>query len=97
VDVSSNSCNIDNIGLRKTNNKEQTLQLISIKTLLMNRDEVPPSHIYFSLLMEEWIMITFVMKNCLLDLFVVLDLDLCPIPQIFPGFAYFKKRSISIT
>jgi hypothetical protein len=26
-----------------------------------------------------------------------LDLDLCPIPQIFPGFAYFKKRSISIT
>jgi hypothetical protein len=29
--------------------------------------------------MEEWIMMTFVMKICLLDLFVVLDLDLEPI------------------
>jgi hypothetical protein len=50
-----------------------------MKTLLMNRDEVSPSHIYFSLLTDEWIMMTFVMKNCLLDLFVVLDLDLEPI------------------
>jgi hypothetical protein len=28
---------------------------------------------------EEWPILTFVMENCLLDLFVVLDLDLEPI------------------
>ena len=40
----------------------------------MNRDDGPP----FSSKVEEWFMMTFVMENCLLDLFVVLDLDLEP-------------------
>ena len=31
---------------------------------------------FFSSKVEEWLMMTFVMENCLLDLFVVLDLDL---------------------
>jgi hypothetical protein len=41
----------------------------------MNRDDGPPP---FSSKVEEWFMMTFVMENCLLDLFVVLDLDLEP-------------------
>jgi hypothetical protein len=46
----------------------------------MNRDEdPPPPNIFFSRNVEEWIMITVVMKNCLLDQFVVFDLDLEPI------------------
>ena len=43
----------------------------SVKILLMNRDEDLP---FFKL--EECLMITFVVQNCLLDLFVVLTLDL---------------------
>ena len=42
----------------------------------MNRDEDPP---LFSSIVEEWFMMTSVMDNCLLELFVVLDLDLGPI------------------
>ena len=61
----------------------------------MNRDEVPPSHIYFSLLMEEWIMMTFVMKNCLLDLFVVLDLDLEPI-WIDNSWGFFVSQKLEL-
>jgi hypothetical protein len=34
---------------------------------------------FFSSKVEEWLMMTFVMENCLLDLFVVLDLDLEPV------------------
>jgi hypothetical protein len=37
----------------------------------MNRDEDPT----FTSKVEEWLMMTFVMDNRLLDLFVVLDLD----------------------
>ena len=44
----------------------------------MNREEdFPP--LFFSSKVEEWSMMTFVMENCLLDLFVVLNLDLEPI------------------
>ena len=43
----------------------------------MNRDENPPP--LFSSKVEEWLMMTFVMENNLLDLFVVFDLDLEPI------------------
>jgi hypothetical protein len=32
----------------------------------------------FSSKVEKWLMMTFVMENCLLDLFVVFDLDLEP-------------------
>ena len=39
----------------------------------MNRDEDPP---YLTSKVEEWLMMTFVLENCLLDLFVVLDLNL---------------------
>jgi hypothetical protein len=38
---------------------------------------LPP--LFFSSKVEEWSMMTFVMENCLLDLFVVLNLDLEPI------------------
>ena len=41
----------------------------------MNRDEDPPFFGGGGLNVEEWLMMTFVMENCLLDLFVVLDLD----------------------
>ena len=34
---------------------------------------------FFSSKVEEWLMMTFVMENCLLDLFVVLNLDLEPV------------------
>jgi hypothetical protein len=40
----------------------------------MNRDEDPPP--FSTSKVEEWLMMTFVLENCLLDLFVVLDLDL---------------------
>jgi len=41
----------------------------------MNRDEdLPP--FFFTSKVEEWLMMTFVLENCLLKLFVVLDLDL---------------------
>jgi hypothetical protein len=43
----------------------------------MNRDEDPPP--LFRSKVEEWLMMTFVMENSLLDLFVVFDLDLEPI------------------
>ena len=39
----------------------------------MNRDEDLP---FLTSKVEEWLMMTFVLENCLLDLFVVLDLDL---------------------
>ena len=45
----------------------------------MNRDEEPRPSFIFSSKVEERLMMTFVMENCLLDLFVVLDLDLEPI------------------
>ena len=41
----------------------------------MNRDEDPPSFFLTSKL-EKWLIMKFVLENCLLDLFVVLDLDL---------------------
>jgi hypothetical protein len=41
----------------------------------MNRDEEPPPPFLTSKL-EEWLMMKCVLENCLLDLFVVLDLDL---------------------
>ena len=41
----------------------------------MNRDEDSPPPFLTSQL-EEWLMMKFVLENCLLDLFVVLDLDL---------------------
>ena len=40
----------------------------------MNRDRGPPP--FLTSKVEEWLMMTFVLENCLLDLFVVLDLDL---------------------
>jgi hypothetical protein len=40
----------------------------------MNRDRGPPP--FLTSKVEEWLMMTFVLDNCLLDLFVVLDLDL---------------------
>ena len=39
----------------------------------MNRDEDLP---FLTSKVEEWLMMTFVLENCLLYLFVVLDLDL---------------------
>jgi hypothetical protein len=39
----------------------------------MNRAEDPP---FFSSIVEEWLMMTSVMENCILELFVALDLDL---------------------
>jgi hypothetical protein len=42
----------------------------------MNRAEDPP---FFSSIVEEWLMMTSVMENCILELFVALDLDLEPI------------------
>jgi hypothetical protein len=44
----------------------------------MNRDEDPPPFFLTSKL-EEWLIMKFVLENCLLDLFVVLYLDLGPI------------------
>jgi hypothetical protein len=44
----------------------------------MNSDELPPP-IFISSKVEEWLMMILVMGNCLLDLFVVFDLDLEPI------------------
>jgi len=41
----------------------------------MNRDE-DPHPLFLTSNVEEWLMMTFVLENCLLDLFVVLDLDL---------------------
>jgi hypothetical protein len=41
----------------------------------MNRDEDSPPPLLTSKL-EEWLMMKFALENCLLDLFVVLDLDL---------------------
>ena len=41
----------------------------------MNSDEDPPPFFLTSKL-EEWLMMKFVLENCLLDLIVVLDLDL---------------------
>jgi hypothetical protein len=40
----------------------------------MDRDEDPSP--FLTSKVEEWLMMTFVLENCLLDLFVVLDLDL---------------------
>jgi hypothetical protein len=40
----------------------------------MNRDRGPP--FFLTSKVEEWLMMTFVLDNCLLDVFVVLDLDL---------------------
>ena len=40
----------------------------------MNRDEDPSP--FLTSKVEEWLMMTFVLDNCLLDLFVVLDLNL---------------------
>ena len=42
---------------------------------IMNRDEDPPPF-FLTSKVEEWLMMTFVLDNCLLDVFVVLDLDL---------------------
>ena len=45
----------------------------------MNRDEDPPPPHPLPFLtskLEEWLMMKCVLENCLLDLFVVLDLDL---------------------
>jgi hypothetical protein len=39
----------------------------------MNRAEDPH---FFSSIVEEWLMMTSVMENCILELFVALDLDL---------------------
>jgi hypothetical protein len=47
----------------------------SVKKMLMNRDEDPPPF-FLTSKVEEWLMITCVLENCSLDLFVVLDLDL---------------------
>jgi hypothetical protein len=47
----------------------------SVKKMLMNRDE-DPSPFFLTSKVEEWLMITCVLENCSLDLFVVLDLDL---------------------
>ena len=47
----------------------------SVKKFLMKRDEDPPTP-FLTSKMEEWLMMTFVLENCLLNLFVVLDLDL---------------------
>jgi hypothetical protein len=44
----------------------------------MNSDEPPPPF-FISSKVEEWLMMILVMGNCLLDLFVVFDLDLEPI------------------
>jgi hypothetical protein len=64
--------------LRKTKNKAQTQQTtLKRGSQKRNRDEDSPH--FFSLNVEEWIMMILVMKHCLLDLFVVLDLDLEPI------------------
>ena len=42
----------------------------------MNRDQDPPPPLFLTSKVEEWLMMTFVLENCLLDLFVVLDIDL---------------------
>jgi hypothetical protein len=44
---------------------------------------------------EKWLMMTFVMEYCLLDLFVVLDLDSAPIKvvnSILTNFNLFEKQ-----
>ena len=63
---------------------------LSVKILLMNRDEDPP---FFCLnsKVEEWLMMTFVLENCLLYLFVVLDLDLGSILIDNPFFLSLKS------
>jgi hypothetical protein len=50
------------------------LQLISKKYFWWTVTRTPPFW-GGGLNVEEWLMMTFVMENCLLDLFVVLDLD----------------------
>ena len=41
----------------------------------MNRDEDPPPF-FLTSKVEEWLMTAFVLENCLLDMFVVLELVL---------------------
>ena len=61
----------------------------------MNRDEDPP---FFCLnsKVEEWLMMTFVLENCLLNLFVVLDLDLGSILIDNSFFSLSQKLEINI-
>ena len=44
--------------------------------------------------MEEWLMMTFVLENCLLNLFVVLDLDLGSI--LIDNFFFFVSQKLEI-
>jgi hypothetical protein len=47
----------------------------SVKILLINRNEDPPP-LFLTSKVEGWLIMSFFLENCLLDLFVVLDLDL---------------------
>lgn len=51
-------------------------------------DEGPP---LFTSKVEEWLMMTFVLENCLLDLFVVLDLGLGSI--LIDNFCFLSLKS----
>jgi hypothetical protein len=61
----------------------------------MNRDEDPDPP-FLTSKVEEWLMMTFVLKNCLLDLFVVLDLDLGSILIDNSFFSLSQKLEINI-
>jgi hypothetical protein len=49
--------------------------LFTVPSIDHTFDEPWRGPICFSSKVEEWLMMTFVMENCLLDLFVVLDLE----------------------
>jgi hypothetical protein len=67
---------------------------LSVKILLMNRDEDPS--FFLTSKVEEWLMMTFVLENWLLDLFVVLDLDLGSILIDNSFFSVSQKLEINI-
>ena len=62
----------------------------------MNRDEDPPPFFLLTSKLEEWLMMKFVLENCLLDLFVVLHLDLGSILIDNSFFFVFQKLDLNI-
>ena len=60
----------------------------------MNRDEDPSP--FLTSKVEEWLMMKFVLENCLLDQFVVLDLDLGSILTDNSFFLVSQKLDLNI-
>ena len=73
------------------------LQLTSKKYFWWSDEDPPPSFFYSKV--EEWLMMILVMGNCLLDLFVVFDLDLEPIwvdNSCFCLFCFFVSQQLEL-